>query len=108
MEHVMAWMDSNKLELNDEKTEALVVGACSRTSVCYREHLNIGGSPIPFQPKVKSLGVVLDSSLTMSHHISSVCHSAYLELHRISAIHPFLTTDKRDCNSCLFSSSISD
>ena len=28
----------------------------------------------------------------MSHHISSVCHSAYLELCRISPIHPFLTT----------------
>ena len=28
----------------------------------------------------------------MSHHISSVCRSAYLELRRISAIRPFLTT----------------
>ena len=92
VEHVKAWMDSNKLKLNDDKTEALVVGTRSRTGVCYCEHLNIGGSPIPFQPKVKSLGVVLDSSLTMSHHISSVCRSAYLELRRISAIRPFLTT----------------
>ena len=79
-------------KLNDDKTEALVVGTCSGTSVCYSEHLNIGGSPIPFQPKVKSLGVVLDSSLTISHHISSVCRSAYLELRKISAIRPFFTT----------------
>ena len=92
VEHVKAWMDSNKLKLNDDKTEALVVGTRSMTGVCYSEHLNIGGSPIPFQPKVKSLGVVLDSSLTMSHHISSVCRSAYLKLRRISAIRPFLTT----------------
>ena len=92
VEHVKAWMDSNKLKLNDDKTEALVVGTRSRTGVCYSEHLNIGGSPIPFQPKVKSLGVVLDSSLTMSYHISSVCRSAYLELRRISATRPFLTT----------------
>ena len=92
VEHVKAWMDSNKLKLNDDKTEALVVGTRSRTGVCYSKHLNTGDSPIPFQPKVKSLGVVLDSSLTMSHHISSVCCSAYLELRRISAIRPFLTT----------------
>ena len=85
-------MDSNKLKLSNDKTEALVVGTRFRTSVCYSEHLEIGGSPIPFQRKVKSLGVVLDSSLTMSHHISSVCHSAYLELHRTNAIRPFLTT----------------
>ena len=44
-------------------SEALVVGTRSRTSVCHSEHLEIGGSPIPFQPKVKSLGVVLDSSI---------------------------------------------
>ena len=29
----------------------------------------------------------------MSHHISSVCRSAYPELRRISAIRPFLTTN---------------
>ena len=90
VEHVKAWTDSKKL--NDDKTEALVVGTCSRISVCYNEHLEIGGNPIPFQPNVKSLGVVLDSSLTMSDHISSVCRSVYLELHEISAICPFLTT----------------
>ena len=66
VEHVKALMDSNKLKLNDDKTEALVLGTRSRISVCYSEHLEIGGSPIPFQPNVKSLGVVLDSSLTMS------------------------------------------
>ena len=87
----LGWIPTNSSSTYD-KTEALVFGTRSRTSVCYSEHLNIGGCPIPFQPKVESLGVVLDSSLTMSHHISSVCRSAYLELRRISAIRPFLTT----------------
>ena len=63
-----------------------------RQLVCYNGHLEIGGSPIPFQPKVKSLGVVLNSSITTSDHISSVCRSAYLELRRICVIRPFLTT----------------
>ena len=44
VKHVKAWMDSNKLKLNDDKTEALVVSTRSRTSVCYNEHLEIGGS----------------------------------------------------------------
>ena len=94
VEHVKDWMDSNKLKLklNDDKTEALVVGTSCRTSVFYNEHLEIDGSPIPFLPNVKSLGAVLDSSLTMPDHISSVCPSAYPELRRISAIRPFLTT----------------
>ena len=32
VEHVMAWMESNKLKLNGDKTEALFVGTRSRTS----------------------------------------------------------------------------
>ena len=90
-------MDSNKLKLNDDKTEALLVGTRSRTIVSCDEHLEIGGILIPFQPKVKSLGVVLDPSLTMSDHIGPVCRSAYLELRRISAIRPFLTTHTVFC-----------
>ena len=75
-----------------------------RQLVCYNGHLEIGGSPIPFQPKVKSLGVVLNSSLTTSDHISSVCRSAYLELRRICVIRPFLTTSATatlDCSRLL-------
>ena len=72
-------MDSNKLRLNDDKTEALVVGTRPRTSVSCDEHLGIGSSPIPFQPKVKSLTTL------------AVCRSAYLELRRINAIRAFLT-----------------
>ena len=91
-------MDSNKL--NDDKTEALVVGTRSKTIVSCDKHLEIGGILIPFQPKVKSLGVILDSSLTMSDHSGPVCRSAYLELRRISAIRPFLTTSTPETLVC--------
>jgi hypothetical protein len=90
---VRCWMESNKLKLNDEKTEAMVVGSRSRTSVLDTGHLAIGGSSISFQPKVRDLGVVLDARLTMKDHISSVCRSAYLELRRIASVRPFLTTE---------------
>ena len=82
-------MERSKLKLKEEKMEAIVVGR-SRTSVSDIGHLEIGSSLISFQPKATDLGVVLDSGLTMRDHISSVCHSAYLELRRISSIHPFL------------------
>ena len=85
----LEWIPTNS---NDDKTEALVVGTRSRVNVPRNEHLEVRGSLIPFQPKVKSLGVILNSSLTMSHHISSVCRSAFLELRRVSANRPFLTT----------------
>ena len=83
------WLDSNKLKLNEEKTEAMVVGSWSRTSVSGTGHLEIGSSLISFQPNVKDLGVVF-GCLTICDCISSVYLSAYLELRRISSIHPFL------------------
>ena len=86
------WILTNLNSTMTKLRHWLLVLALGQVSATCSEHLEIGGSPIPFQPKVKSLWVVLDSSLTMSHHISSVCHSAYLELCRISPIHPFLTT----------------
>ena len=73
-------MVSNKFKLNGVKTEAMTVGTRSRSSVSCDEHLEIGGSHIPFQHKVKRLEVVLDSNLTMCEHVSSMCRAAYLEL----------------------------
>ena len=72
----------------------MVVGCRSRTSVLGTGHLEIGSSLISFQPKATDLGVVLDSGLTMCDHISSVCHSAHLELRGISSIHPFLPVEE--------------
>ena len=92
-QHIMASMESNKLKLNNDKTEAIVLSTHSRTSISCGQHLEIGSSLIPFQPKVKNMGVVLDSSHTICEHISSVCCSAYLELFRVSATCPFLTKD---------------
>ena len=91
VDRVRVWMKSNKLKLNEVKTEAMVVGSRSWTSISGTGHLEIGSSLISFQPTVKDLGVVLDSGLIMCDHISSVHHSAYLELHRTSWISPFLT-----------------
>ena len=80
-------MESNKLKLNEKKMEAMVVGSQSLTSVSGTGHLEIGSCLISFQLNVKDLGVFLNSGLTVCDHISSVCHSAYLELRGISSIH---------------------
>ena len=91
MDSVRVW--SSKLKLNEEKTEAMVVGCRSRTSVLGTGHVEIGSSLISFHPNVKHLGVVLDSGLTMCDRINSVCRSAYLERCRIGFIRPFLTVE---------------
>ena len=97
VDHVQVWIESNKLKLNEEKTEAMVVGSRSRTNILGTGHLEIGSSFISFQSSVEDLGVVLNSGLTMCDHISSVCRSAYLELGRIGSVQPCLSYCRGSC-----------
>ena len=46
-------MENNKLKLNEEKAEAMVVGSRSRTSVSGTGNLEFGSSLISFQPSVR-------------------------------------------------------
>ena len=60
---VKAWMLSNKLKLNDEKTEAMLVGSCQAINLTEAESIQIDGNNILLNPHVKNLGVVLDNTL---------------------------------------------
>ena len=67
------------------------MGSWSGISILDTKHLQMGSLLISFQTKVKALGVVLDSSLTMCDHISSASRSAYLEHHTASSVRPLIT-----------------
>ena len=64
---VKSWMTANKLKLNDNKTEAMII-LSNRMSV----HsplpfvIHIGDADVPFVSSVKNLGVSPDSNLSMS------------------------------------------
>ena len=112
--NILIWMNSNKLKLNPEKTEAMKSGSKHNLNQTNCTSIEVSNSSISFLPSVKYLGVQLDSSLTMQRHISDVCRSTFLALRRISTIRPFLSkestatlihasiTSRLDyCNSCL-------
>ena len=44
--YVKAWMLSNKLKLNDEKTEAMLVGSHQTLNLTKAEYIQIGGKKI--------------------------------------------------------------
>ena len=89
---VLSWMNSNKLKLNPEKTEAMISGSRHRLLQTPSSTMSVNGTSISYLPSVKYLGVTLDCSLTMERHISSVCRSTFLALRRISSIRPFLSS----------------
>ncbi|GBL56893.1 RNA-directed DNA polymerase from mobile element jockey, partial [Araneus ventricosus] len=58
------WLTSRKIQLNVDKTEAIVFSKISNCPV-----VNLFGTPIPWKNEVKYLGVTLDRSLTFKSHI---------------------------------------
>jgi hypothetical protein len=90
---ILAWMDSNKLKLNTDKTEVMSVGAAPRLRLIDDSSVNLGGTAIPFQPSVKYLGVKLDQTLSMQDQISSVCRACFFELRRIASIRSYLSKE---------------
>ena len=67
--NTLSWMQSNKLKLNTEKTEMMLVGSSVRISSVGCESADIGGSCIPFQTTVTYLGVHLDQTLSMKQQL---------------------------------------
>ena len=67
-------MIHNKLLLNDDKTELMLASPKK-----FHKHpslppsMQINQVNVPFSPSVRSLGVVLDQTLSFKQHVLSIC-----------------------------------
>ena len=87
-------MCNNQLKLNEDKTEAILFSTPSLSSCyCLLSSIMVGTHEIVFSDKVRNLGFILDSNLTMKQHVIKICQTAYYELKRISSICRYLTED---------------
>ena len=78
------WTAQNKLKLNDDKAEALLMKS-NRTS------LRADAAEIPFTTCARNLGFMISDNMNLDKHISAVCRSAYVKIRRISSIRQYLT-----------------
>jgi len=97
VEGVGAWMNENKLKLNDEKTEAIRFSYSTPTHA--NSILNLPQSiclknvDITYSTTVRNLGFFFDKDLNMRHHVIQKCKAARLEIRRIGSIRQYLTDD---------------
>ena len=64
------------------------------------DFMNINGTCVKFSPSVRNLGVTLDSTLSLHHHVINVCRVAYLGLRRINSIRNLLSIDAVKTLAC--------
>ena len=88
-----------------DKTEVILFSTLSLPSDCLPSSVTVGTHQIAFSDKVRNLGFILDSNLTMKQHVIKVCQTAYYEQKRISSIRIYLTLDatKKLVTSCVLS-----
>ena len=85
-------MLTNKLKINDSKTECVLVTSPHHASKIDLDTVvvTVGDAHLELSNVVSNLGVVLDKHLTMDSQIKKVSRSAYFHLRRVSTIRSHL------------------
>ena len=84
LEEVVKWSQSNLLKLNEQKTDVVVFGTKHKLPLIKDIRITIGGSTMSSSSQVRNLGVIFDSTLSMTTHISTICRTAYMHLHKFT------------------------
>ena len=88
---VKKWTIHNKLQLNEDKTEALLFEPSTSSDI--PDVLDVGQSGKPFCDSARNLGVMFDNGLTMKQQVDRICQTECFEMRRIGSISQFLTTE---------------
>ncbi|GFS00879.1 Non-LTR (Long terminal repeat) retrotransposon and domain-containing protein, partial [Elysia marginata] len=88
-------MNANRLKLNHDKTEVIVIGTPAKVSAIKTRTVELCGELINIRPtsSVINLGAHLDSNLSMDQNILQLRKTCYLELRRIAQIQQYLTVE---------------
>ena len=87
------WMNSNRLKMNTDKTEFLLLGSKHQILKCSTKSINVCENAVLSNPSIKYLGMHLDSQLNLKTHIREKCRVAAMNLHYIRQIRKVLTLD---------------
>ena len=111
---IRSWMLSNKLKLNDSKTEVMHISSRFRP-IHTIPLVSVGDTSIDYIDELRNLGVIFDNHMTMDQHIKHVCQSALSSIRYIGLIrkylnrdscsklvHAFVTSKLDYCNSILY------
>uniref|UniRef100_A0A803U0T6 Reverse transcriptase domain-containing protein n=1 Tax=Anolis carolinensis TaxID=28377 RepID=A0A803U0T6_ANOCA len=90
LEAVMSWLQASRLKVNPAKTEILWPG---QPPELIQSLPDFDGEVLVPSATVKSLGVVLDSSLTMEAQITAISKQAFFHLRQARKLASYLSTE---------------
>ena len=88
---IRSWMIKNKLKINDDKTEFLVITS-PHSKLSKDMHIKIGQTEILPSNHCKSLGVMFDERMAMDKQVSNICRAALFHIRNISAIRDLISS----------------
>src|SRR3977135_128017 len=112
---VKTWMQSNLLMLNDSKTEVVLLGTKQQLSKLSNLEISVGNANIKPCTKIRNLGIIFDSNMTMEDHVNNICKTSYFYIRLLGKLrkfldkeigamitHAFVTPRLDYCNSLLY------
>ena len=83
---IRRWMLTNRLMINDGKTEVMLVSTPQQLAKITLDGIKVGGENIVPATAVRNLGVNQDNHLKMDKHVSSLCSKSFYQLLRLRRI----------------------
>ena len=93
VQEIDTWMLLNKLKLNREKTEILLISSLHRARTLLL-HLDVCNERVLTSPKAGNIGVIFDENLSIFPQVTAMCKPALHHLRKNSVIRKYLTFDR--------------
>ena len=88
---IRAWMQADKLKLNENKTEVMLIGTRQQLSKVNLGTLTVGDTSVAIVNKARNLGVWFDSQLNFNVHITKTCSLSFCSLYKSRRIRKYLS-----------------
>jgi len=109
------WLKASRLRLNPTKTQVMWLGSQQMLARLDIDEVPVLSSTIPVQQSARDLGVVIDSRLSLSEQVASVCRSGYYQLRQLrqavrcssmdatkTIVQAFITSRLDSCNALYY------
>jgi hypothetical protein len=93
LDRTHSWLTSNRLSVNPTKTEYLLIGTPQQRSKVLSPSITFHGTLLEPSSDVRNLGVIFDSSLSFTKHISNVSRTSFYHIRQLRQARSSLDTN---------------